>query len=449
MANWNIVNYDYVISKNRIDSDFFQERDILLEKAILNSNNKKLKELTFEIKERFNKKKCNEPIQYNDIGNTDTMYGKIDDNIINSDEAPSRATFINEKDDLLISTVRPNRNANSIIEDRGILQVGSNGFCNLRTKTNIHSNYLFAYSKTKYFIQMLMRASKSSMYPSVGNYDILNIPIFIAPKDLLTEIIDNIKTARELRIESKKIFLEAKQLLERHLQLDTLTLSNENKYICNLKELTFNNRADAEYYKTSYKEIVNHINRFNPAKLSQVCDFSKGYEVGSDLYIQEGCIFIRVSNITQEGLAFSESDKYIGEDTYKQLVKYKPNKGDILLTKDGSICVCCVLDDEINGIISGGIVRMTLKNKDIPKEYLVLVINSIIGKMQASRDCGGAVITHWKLNYIKQTLIPILDKETMTDIHNIVIKSKQAMNESKRLIDLSKSQIEKMIDNIL
>ena len=69
--------------------------------------------------------------------------------------------------------------------------------------------------------------------------------------------------------------------------------------------------------------------------------------------------------------------------------------------------------------------------------------------MQASRDCGGAVITHWKLNYIKQTLIPILDKETMTDIHNIVIKSKQAMNESKRLIDLSKSQIEKMIDNIL
>ncbi|QKF91588.1 restriction endonuclease subunit S [Campylobacter sp. CCUG 57310] len=449
MASWNIVNYNYVISKDRMDSDFFQKKDISLERAILNFNNKKLKELTFEIKERFNKKDWNEPIQYNDIGNTDIMYGEIKDNIINGYDAPNRATFINKKDDLLISTVRPNRNANSIIEDREMLQVGSNGFCNLRAKNNIDPNYLFAYTKTKHFIQMLMRASKSSMYPSVSNYDIINTPIFIASKKSLDEIINNIKRARELRIESKKLYLEAKRMLEQHLGLNSLTLSNENKYICNLEELIFANRTDAEYYKTSYKQIINHINHLNPVKLSHICNFYKGYEVGSDSYIPEGCIFIRVSNVTQEGLAFSESDKYIRDDTYKQLMRYKPNKGDILLTKDGSICVCCVLDDEINGVISSGVIRMTLKNTDIPKEYLVLVINSIIGKMQANRDCGGAIITHWKLDYIKQILIPTLDKKIMSDIHNIIIKSKQTRDESKRLIDLSKNKIEKMIDDIL
>ena len=178
MAVWNSVNISYVLSKNRIDSEFYKKEDVELE-FFLNKlcNGEKLKHVTKEVTERFNKNQCEE-FQYNDIGNTDLIYGNVKENIIKCSEAPGRATYINNLDDVLISSVRPNRNANAIINKNSYLQVGSNGFCNLRS-TGLDPNYVFAFSKTKYFIATLVRATTSSMYPAVSNKDILNAPFFI------------------------------------------------------------------------------------------------------------------------------------------------------------------------------------------------------------------------------------------------------------------------------
>ena len=92
-------------------------------------------------------------------------------------EEPDRAHHLLKKGDVVVSTVRPNRNAIAFIRTNGI--VGSSGLAVLRPN-NIEVEYLLAFCKTNYFITCLMRANKASMYPAVSTSDILDTP-FLYP----------------------------------------------------------------------------------------------------------------------------------------------------------------------------------------------------------------------------------------------------------------------------
>lgn len=72
---------------------------------------------------------------------------------IKSQEAPSREKQILSKEDILVSTVRPNLNAIAVnrIESENVV-VGSTGYCVLRCGDNTDVNYVFNFCKSKTFI---------------------------------------------------------------------------------------------------------------------------------------------------------------------------------------------------------------------------------------------------------------------------------------------------------
>ena len=96
-------------------------------------------------------------------------------------------------------------------------------------------------------------------------------------------------------------------------------------------------------------------------------------------------------------------------------------------------------------IISSGILRLKVKNK-IEPEYITLVINSLVGQMQAERDAGGSVIAHWKPEQIKNILIPILSTETQQKIAELVRQSHIARQKSKKLLEEAKRKVEELIE---
>jgi len=128
------------------------------------------------------------------------------------------------------------------------------------------------------------------------------------------------------------------------------------------------------------------------------------------------------------------------------LIEYKPQKGELLLTKDGSPGICYVVDQEIDGIVSGGILRLQLLNDSVPPEYLALVINSKACRMQVEQDCSGALILLWRPTSVRNLRIPILHDETMFEISDLVIESKRAKMESERLLEQAKTCVEQMIE---
>lgn len=134
------------------------------------------------------------------------------------------------------------------------------------------------------------------------------------------------------------------------------------------------------------------------------------------------------------------------ETFYSLAPAYQPKVGELILTKDGTAGTCLVVDEEIEGIISGGMVRLIRKSKDIPLEYLALVINSKACRMQVEQCCSGALILHWKLESIRKLRIPILPLPKMQAIAELVACSKDKMRQSEKLFEKAKSRVEQLIE---
>ena len=96
--------------------------------------------------------------------------------------APSRARQVVLKNDVLVSTVRPNLNAVAIVPEYLNNEICSTGFCVLRTDSNILDvDYLFAWVRSSMFIQLLTRAERGIGYPSVSDSDVKNTQFPLPP----------------------------------------------------------------------------------------------------------------------------------------------------------------------------------------------------------------------------------------------------------------------------
>lgn len=208
-------------------------------------------------------------------------------------------------------------------------------------------------------------------------------------------------------------------------------------------------RLDAEYYQPKYERLIQKVKNHTCEKLKNVVDIKKSIEPGSIAYDTEGMPFIRVSDYSKFGL--STPDKYLSETYYREnqktLDRLKPKKDTILFSKDGSVGIAYQLTEDLQGITSGAILHLQVKNKkEILPEYLTLVLNSLVVQMQADRDVGGSIIQHWRVNEIEEVIIPIVDKDIQQKIALLVQESFTLKQESEKLLQQAKQMVEAEIE---
>src|SRR3989344_5728563 len=132
--------------------------------------------------------------------------------------APSRARKKLERFNVIVSTVRPNRNATSIIlEDTDDL-VCSTGFAVLKA-IKINPYYLFVFTKTSYFIDQLVRQTSATMYPAVNENDVLNVGILTPSEKDQQKVEQIVKDAFQLKKEAETHYQKSQQLLNDALGL--------------------------------------------------------------------------------------------------------------------------------------------------------------------------------------------------------------------------------------
>lgn len=100
----------------------------------------------------------------------------------------------------------------------------------------------------------------------------------------------------------------------------------------------------------------------------------------------------------------------------------------------------------MNVISSSGILHLTVKDNAVLPDYLTLVLNSKIVRLQAERSAGGSIIQHWKQSEIENVSIPILPMSSQQKITDKVRESFALRAESKRLLDLAKHAVEVAIE---
>ncbi|WGH76670.1 restriction endonuclease subunit S [Tenacibaculum tangerinum] len=314
----------------------------------------------------------------------------------------------------------------------------------------INSSTLVSFLNSKYGrieIEKYSMASNQVNF-SPAKFRQLRIPRF---SEVLNKFIENLTyNSFENLQNSKQCYSQAENLLLQEIGLKDFTPSKEPVNVKSFKDsFATSGRLDAEYYQLKYEQVVNKVKDKSYDTLQNLVDINKSIEPGSKNYAESGLPFMRVADLSKNGL--SEPQKFISDSFIKEnrdkISDLKPKKGTILFSKDGSVGIAYHLRQNYNGITSGAILHLNIKDeKRILPEYLTLALNSKVVQMQAERDAGGSIILHWRVGEIENVVVPIIDFDKQQQIANLIEESFALKKQSEYLLEVAKKAVEIAIE---
>lgn len=278
---------------------------------------------------------------------------------------------------------------------------------------------------------------------SIGNIEKLDIPI--VPSKLHDEITQREQLFIDCETKSLNLISQAQKLFYSRIGIDFNAIEKENVFCVNKSDFA---ETDLWTPMFSYPLYVNTLKaiqaKWETVPVGEIADLKKGDEVGSDTYIgyldkrKTDVPFVRTSDIVNYEID-QYPDYFVSEIKYNDL-KQGFQRGDVLFTKDGKIGMVGMITEYDRAIISSGFVGLRL-NKNASKygitpEYLFLCLSIKEIGIYASkrRTVVASTIPHLREERLKEIEIPILDKETIVEITNLVKEAFKLKDEKKRLI---------------
>lgn len=323
--------------------------------------------------------------------------------------------------------------------------LGMNLFMIRLKKTScFRESFLYVFLNTEIGKNIIYRKINGTVPLTIDKESIKSLPIPLMSCEIQQKVEENIKSSQEKLSESKRIYLVAENLLLSELGLKDWQPNKDSVNIKQLKEsFEVSGRLDAEYYQTKYDELFSRLSKFECSTINNIATIKKSVEPGSDAYQECGIPFIRVSDVTKFGI--SEPNIYLSPKDF-ELKELQPKKDTILLSKDGSVGIAYKVENDLDCITSGALLHLSVFNHDYTPDYLTLVLNSIVVRMQAERDSNGAIIKHWKPSEIEQVIIPKLPMPIQETISVKIQESFALKAESKRLLEEAKLMVEREIE---
>ncbi|MBR4027121.1 MAG: N-6 DNA methylase [Lachnospiraceae bacterium] len=201
-----LVNISEIQKNNYIMSESFYspiyKRTI---DSIKQGNYALLKEL---VEFNYKKIKIDKESQYNYVEISDVnAYSSeiINSNIMYGEELPSRASYLLQKDNIIVATsgnsIGTIKQAKAFVTERYEGSICTNGFTVMKA-TNISKYYLLYFFNSKEFLNQMLKYKYGTAIPCIGRNDFENILVPIPNNEELTIIVDRIKKAIHLREEA-------------------------------------------------------------------------------------------------------------------------------------------------------------------------------------------------------------------------------------------------------
>ena len=319
---------------------------------------------------------------------------------------------IAEKDDILISVRAPIGNTNIATEKCCI----GRGLASIRPLSeNINKKYLYYLLNSKY--NELNKFGTGSTFKAITKENLCNLKCAEVP-----DIKEQIEVVNKLDNVNQIIEIKKKQLEE-------LSIIIKSQFV------------------EMFGNVNDNKNSYEIKTLNEVFEFIKDGTHSTPTYTNDkinGIKFLSAKDVTK-GTINWENIKYIPLELHEQLVKrVKPQKGDILLAKNGTTGVCAKVDrDEIFDIyVSLALLR--------PKEgyvvdYLVQAINNDMTKEQFDRSLKGVGVPNLHLGEIQKVKIIVPPIELQNQFAEIV---KQIDKQKFESAIKAKKEIERIQKNI-
>jgi type I restriction enzyme S subunit len=223
--NINTKNYsESFLSSGRLDSEYYQPKYEQYEQAVLGCSlgHTLIQDEFVPVKEGANLTKSE--YKYIEIGDVNVGDGSCNYTIRPTEELPANAKYLVQKGDLLISKVRPNRGAVTIIPFDEPDLIVSGAFTVLRAKPkSVFSNEtLKVLLRTSVYKDWLLKFNVGTQYPVIKDEDILNLPIPKISAEKQLEISTKIKEAEVMRHKSESLLEIAKRAVEIAIEQDEI-----------------------------------------------------------------------------------------------------------------------------------------------------------------------------------------------------------------------------------
>lgn len=238
---------------------------------------------------------------------------------------------------------------------------------------------------------------------------------------------------------------EAEQMLLAEIGFAGWSPTDEAVSVKSYSDFVSAGRFDAEYFQPKFDELFTMLSKCRVRPLGGndgLVNIQRSIEPGSDAYSDKGVPFVRIADFTEMGITPPEI--HVPPEVCTD--SPRPKKDTILLSKDGSVGIAYKVEEDLGVVTSSGILHLTVKDDAVLPDYLTLVLNSKIVRLQAERDAGGSIIQHWKQSEIERVKIPLLPILRQRAIADKVQSSFALRAESKRLLDLAKHAVEVAIE---
>lgn len=384
----------------------------------------------------------------------------IDSNIRCLSAQSVKEGFINTTANSFISKEQHMKNSKTNLKEGDIIlsSVGTIGNCSVVTKDVLPSNAdrhvgIIRVEKelNPYFVSAFLN-SKYGYFQSIreatGNVQ-LNLfidkmnEILIPITSIQDEIGKMVKHAIDKYFETKEKLNNAESILLSHMKLHGLILPEKLSYIHSYHDVINSGRFDPEYFQPKYDVLLSIINKFNPIKLSNLgtpvtkkvkFDQNKSYK-----YIEISDVDISIGEVGYTSRDYNDlpANAKISVHGGEFIIsKVRPTRGAI-----GIIPIDCAKDSICSNAFSIYDIKSPMR------EYLQIVLRTIIGKIQLEKPTKGTSYPTVDDIDIANIMIPQISNNSIEEISTIVNNAFKIRKEAKKLMKKAIKTVEIFIEN--
>lgn len=442
---FSIIQKSQLEGANRLDAEYYQpEYFIDFSKGNWKPIGKFLSVCQYGLSKAMNDEKIGYPmLKMDDIKDAflfvdDVRYADITNNELNE--------YKLVKNDVLFNRV----NSEEFVGRTGIFKsnieaVPASYLIRLRTENDfvVLPDYLNVFLNSKFGIKQIRKFSRRAVnQANVNAEELKQIKIALLPLSAQKEIEKLSNRSWEQFELSKYLYSQAENLLLEELGLSSFVkaVGDEEKFcVVNLSDVKQANRIDAEYFQPKYEKLISKLSKVE--KLSNLAKRKNGaFKLTKDKKYQYTEISdVNVSNgevLSNElmGLDLPANAKIQVKGGELVVSKVRPTRGAIgIIPKNW----------KENHVVSGAFSVFDIKSP--MREYLQVVLRSMIGKLQMERPTTGTSYPTITDQDVEDLSIPILPKTKQQKIADLVRKSHESRKKAKDLLEQAKQKVEELI----
>lgn len=313
--------------------------------------------------------------------------------------------------------------------------------------SNYNKAFISTFLLSKYGLYQLAREGSGGVQQMITLGRLREIKIPLINKTIQKIIADHFLKALELKQLSQSLYTQAQELLERELELDKLVFDKPLSYEARLSEVVGNNRADADYYQTRYKQLRSNISG-NRTGIQRLIDFAIVLKPNIDPSKSPSSEFkyVELADINPTLGIINNANTFLGKELPSR-ARRVVTKGDVIASSVvGSVDKAALVDETNDGCLaSTGFFHFRPK-KNIKSEFLLLLVRSRCVTMQLQQESTGGILSAVPDQRLRNVIIPNIDLSIQNKIAALVCQSHKNFNQSKQLLEQAKRRVEELIE---